>query len=168
LIISITTEHDMRLTAIIDAIHSRMIKQGLDPRSLDESKAHYPSGMVIKKEIKNIVDGVLEIDEVEDLTTITVPVMNLVPFIDKRTGKTGTTMVVKTKDTVITVKKERLNPDNEPDREYLPRSKRPEWQLVCVLGPCKILNSNTTRNASWHKISGINDITSDYTTYFIH
>ena len=42
----------MRLTAIIDAIHSRMIKQGLDPRCLDESKAHYPSGMVIKKEIK--------------------------------------------------------------------------------------------------------------------
>lgn len=52
LIISIVTEHDMRLTAIIDAIHSRMIKQGLDPRCLDESKAHYPSGMVIKKEIK--------------------------------------------------------------------------------------------------------------------
>ena len=40
-VISITTEHDMRLTAIIDAIHSRMIKQGLDPRSLDESKEHY-------------------------------------------------------------------------------------------------------------------------------
>ena len=42
----------MRLTAIIDAIHSRMIKQGLDPRCLDESKDFYPSGMVIKKEIK--------------------------------------------------------------------------------------------------------------------
>lgn len=52
LVISITTEHDMRLASIIDAIHSRMIKQGLDPRCLDESKAHYPSGMVIKKEIK--------------------------------------------------------------------------------------------------------------------
>ena len=52
LIISIVTEHDMRLTAIIDAIHSRMIKQGLDPRCLDESKDHYPSGMIIKKEIK--------------------------------------------------------------------------------------------------------------------
>ncbi len=52
LIISITTEHDMRLTAILDSIHSRMIKQGLDPRCLDESKEHYSSGMVIKKEIK--------------------------------------------------------------------------------------------------------------------
>ena len=36
MIINITTEHDMRLRAIIDAIHSRMIKQGLDPRCLDE------------------------------------------------------------------------------------------------------------------------------------
>ena len=52
LLISIVTEHDMRLRAIIDAIHSRMIKQGLDPRCLDETKAHYSSGMVIKKEIK--------------------------------------------------------------------------------------------------------------------
>lgn len=52
LIINITTEHDMRLNAIIDSIHSRMIKQGLDPRCLDESKNHYPSGMFIKKEIR--------------------------------------------------------------------------------------------------------------------
>lgn len=52
LVINITTEHDMRLQAIIDAIHSRMIKQGLDPRSLDESKEHYASGPFIKKDIK--------------------------------------------------------------------------------------------------------------------
>ncbi len=52
LLINISTENDMRLTAIIDAIHSRMIKQGLDPRGLDESKEHYPSGPMIKKEIK--------------------------------------------------------------------------------------------------------------------
>jgi len=52
MVINITTEHDMRLRAIIDAIHSRMIKQGLDPRCLDESKDHYASGMFIKKEIR--------------------------------------------------------------------------------------------------------------------
>ncbi|MBL7916866.1 MAG: YajQ family cyclic di-GMP-binding protein [Bacteroidia bacterium] len=52
LLINISTENDMRLTAIVDAIHSRMIKQGLDPRGLDESKEHYPSGPMIKKEIK--------------------------------------------------------------------------------------------------------------------
>ena len=52
LVVNIATENDMRLDAIIDAIHSRMIKQGLDPRGLDESKAHYPSGPLIKKDIK--------------------------------------------------------------------------------------------------------------------
>jgi uncharacterized protein YajQ (UPF0234 family) len=52
LLISITTEHDMRLNAIIDSMHNRMIKQGIDPRCLDESKDFYSSGMFIKKEIK--------------------------------------------------------------------------------------------------------------------
>lgn len=52
LVVNITTENDMRLEAIVDAIHSRMIKQGLDPRGLDESKEHYPSGPMIKKDIK--------------------------------------------------------------------------------------------------------------------
>ncbi len=52
LLINIATENDMRLDAIIDAIHSRMIKQGLDPRGLDESKEFYPSGPMIKKDIK--------------------------------------------------------------------------------------------------------------------
>jgi cyclic-di-GMP-binding protein len=52
LVINISTENDMRLEAILDAIHSRMIKQGLDPRGLDESKEHYPSGPMIKKDVK--------------------------------------------------------------------------------------------------------------------
>jgi uncharacterized protein YajQ (UPF0234 family) len=52
LLINVTTENDMRLDAILDAIHSRMIKQGLDPRGLDESKEHYPSGPFIKKDLK--------------------------------------------------------------------------------------------------------------------
>jgi cyclic-di-GMP-binding protein len=51
MVINITTENDMRLDAILDAIHSRMIKQGLDPRGLDEKKAHYPSGPMIKKDV---------------------------------------------------------------------------------------------------------------------
>lgn len=57
LIINIATENDMRLDAILDAIHSRMIKQGLDPRGLDESKEHYPSGPMIKKDV-NVRQGI--------------------------------------------------------------------------------------------------------------
>ena len=52
LVINVATENDMRLDAILDAIHSRMIKQGLDPRGLDETKDHYPSGPMIKKDIR--------------------------------------------------------------------------------------------------------------------
>ncbi len=55
--ISILTENDMRLEAIIDAIRMRMVKQGLDPRCLDEGKEHYASGAMIKKEIK-IKEGI--------------------------------------------------------------------------------------------------------------
>jgi cyclic-di-GMP-binding protein len=57
LIVNIATENDMRLDAILDAIHSRMIKQNLDPRGLDESKEHYPSGPLIKKDI-NVRQGI--------------------------------------------------------------------------------------------------------------
>lgn len=51
-IINITTEDEMRLNSIIDVLRMRMLKQHVDPRCLDESKEHYPSGMFVKKELK--------------------------------------------------------------------------------------------------------------------
>jgi uncharacterized protein YajQ (UPF0234 family) len=50
-IITIVTEDDMRLKAIQDSIISRMIKQSLDPSSLDFGKEQYASGNMIRKEI---------------------------------------------------------------------------------------------------------------------
>ena len=50
-IITIVTEDDMRLNAIIDAIRSRMIKQGLDAKSLDFGKEVNASGNMIRKEV---------------------------------------------------------------------------------------------------------------------
>ena len=55
--ITIVTENDMRLKAIIDSIISRMMKQNLDPKSMDMGKEHYASGNMIRKEIK-IKEGV--------------------------------------------------------------------------------------------------------------
>ncbi|MCY1527081.1 hypothetical protein D9M68_621350 [compost metagenome] len=49
--ITIITENDMRLKAIIDSIISRMMKQNLDPKSLDFKKDHAASGNMIRKEI---------------------------------------------------------------------------------------------------------------------
>jgi uncharacterized protein YajQ (UPF0234 family) len=52
LVVQLTTENEMRIKAIIDIIIARGSKQGIDPRSYDLSKEHYPSGAMVKKEIK--------------------------------------------------------------------------------------------------------------------
>jgi uncharacterized protein YajQ (UPF0234 family) len=55
--ITIVTEDDMRLKAITDSIISRMMKQNLDPKSLDFGKDHVASGNMIRKELK-IKEGI--------------------------------------------------------------------------------------------------------------
>jgi cyclic-di-GMP-binding protein len=50
--LTIVTENDMRLRAIEDTIISKMVKQHLDPDSMDRGKEHYASGNMIRKEIK--------------------------------------------------------------------------------------------------------------------
>ncbi len=52
LVLNITTENEMRLESIIDIIRNRMIKQQVNPLCLDITKAHYASGLLVKKEIK--------------------------------------------------------------------------------------------------------------------
>ena len=56
-VITIVTEDDMRLKAITDSIISRMVKQNLDPKSLDFGKDHIASGNMIRKELK-IKEGI--------------------------------------------------------------------------------------------------------------
>lgn len=56
-VITIVTEDDMRLKAITDSIISRMMKQNLDPKSLDFGKEYAASGNMIRKEIK-IKEGI--------------------------------------------------------------------------------------------------------------
>ncbi len=50
--LTIVTENDMRLRAIEDTIISKMVKQQLDPESMDRGKEHYASGNMLRKEIK--------------------------------------------------------------------------------------------------------------------
>ncbi|RZK41949.1 MAG: YajQ family cyclic di-GMP-binding protein [Pedobacter sp.] len=56
-VITIVTEDDMRLKAITDSIISRMMKQNLDPNSLDFGKEFAASGNMIRKEVK-IKEGI--------------------------------------------------------------------------------------------------------------
>ncbi|GAB4195858.1 MAG: YajQ family cyclic di-GMP-binding protein [Thermoflexibacter sp.] len=51
LIVHITTENDLRMKAAVKVIIERMVKQGLDAKSLDLSQEEYQSGAVLKKEI---------------------------------------------------------------------------------------------------------------------
>ncbi len=57
LLLTITTENEMRLEAVEDVLRSRMIKQKLDPLSLDFGKQHFASGNMVKKDIK-IKEGI--------------------------------------------------------------------------------------------------------------
>ena len=50
--IHVLTENDMRMKNIEGMIIGRMIKQGLDPQSLDSGKELYASGNMVKKDIK--------------------------------------------------------------------------------------------------------------------
>jgi uncharacterized protein YajQ (UPF0234 family) len=50
-IVTIVTEDDMRLKAIEGSIISRMMKQNLDPKSLDFGDEQQASGNMIRKEI---------------------------------------------------------------------------------------------------------------------
>lgn len=52
MMIHVLTENDMRMKSIEGMIIGRMIKQGLDPQSLDSGKELYASGNMVKKDIK--------------------------------------------------------------------------------------------------------------------
>lgn len=52
LTIHIVTENELRIKAIGDAIISRMVKNGIDPKCLDFGKEEYASGDMVKKDIQ--------------------------------------------------------------------------------------------------------------------
>jgi cyclic-di-GMP-binding protein len=51
-IIHVTTENSMRVKHIEDIILSKVVKQGLDATALDFTEEEYPSGPMMKKDIK--------------------------------------------------------------------------------------------------------------------
>lgn len=50
--INIITEDEMRMKSIEDVVISRVMKQQIDPKSLDFGKESYASGNMIKKDVK--------------------------------------------------------------------------------------------------------------------
>lgn len=50
--LQVVTENEMKMKAVEDIIITRMVKQSLDPASLDFGKEHYASGNMVRKDIK--------------------------------------------------------------------------------------------------------------------
>ena len=50
-VITLTANHSMSLNTLIDILLSRMVKQGIDGRSLDLTTEEYPSGPLVKREL---------------------------------------------------------------------------------------------------------------------
>ena len=50
--LQVVTENEMKMKAVQDIIITRMVKQNLDPASLDFGKEHYASGNMVRKDIK--------------------------------------------------------------------------------------------------------------------
>jgi uncharacterized protein YajQ (UPF0234 family) len=50
--IDVTSANEMSLESVTNILLMRVVKQGLDAKSLDMSSEYYPSGNVVKKEIK--------------------------------------------------------------------------------------------------------------------
>ena len=56
--IELTTENDMKMGQLVEMLIVRLMKQKIDPKSMDTSKTHYAAGKMVKKEvgIKNGID----------------------------------------------------------------------------------------------------------------
>ena len=52
LTINLISENEMRIQAITDVLINRMVKQGIDPKSLDLTTEPYPSGATTRRELK--------------------------------------------------------------------------------------------------------------------
>jgi len=50
--LTITTENDMRVKHVIDVLITRLVKQQIDPSSIDLGKEHYASGNMVRKDLK--------------------------------------------------------------------------------------------------------------------
>jgi hypothetical protein len=61
-------------------------------------------------------------------------------------------------------KRFQLNPEYDPTKEYIPRSQRPEWNLVGILGVLEVLKSSP-KAKYWKKIGEVDE---ERDLYFVH
>jgi len=83
----------------------------------------------------------------------------------KPVGKKTAPKRVKTGTRIAT--KSTLNPNFDSNKTYVPRSQRPEWNVIAMIGVVDILKT-TPKNPSWTLIASPSTNDDQYDTYYIH
>jgi hypothetical protein len=113
---------------------------------------------------RNFRDGKIYLEEKEEIYRE--PVMDEVEVIGPNGEVVGKELVPR-KVKVGLALEEYLeeNPEYDPTKKYIPRSQRPEWNIIGLVGVVKILKKGP-KAAQWTKISTEED--KDYDYWFIH
>jgi hypothetical protein len=77
--------------------------------------------------------------------------MLTVKAFDKTGKRVNERKIPQTQKVLQTRQRRKLSPDFDPNKLYIPRSARPEWNVVGLLGVVKIIKGSPV-NANWTKI----------------
>ena len=61
----------------------------------------------------------------------------------------------------VVQQRRKLNPDYDPDIEYIPREERPEWDCVGLMGKLRIRKGQPT-GSRWIKMRDISDFVEEW------
>lgn len=109
----------------------------------------------ITKDVETIKNNGIHIDTITE--TIKEPVTVEVD-VYKNGVKVGTRSVPKKiKTGTQTVNKRVINPDFDPTKQYIPRSQRPGWNIVGLMGVVKVIKT-TIKSPQWVRIGDCDDV----------
>jgi hypothetical protein len=112
---------------------------------------------------ESIVEGVKRYDLVQFEKEISIPVTVDVPVYHNGelvSVKKDPVMITKTRS----ITRRKISSSFDPEVTYIPRSQRPEWNIVGLLGVVKVLSNQVIAN-SWIQLDAVPD--TSYVKYFI-
>ena len=78
--------------------------------------------------------------------TIEVPETVTVTIKNEKGEEIGQRTIVKTKSVTREIQHRKLSPKFDPTKKYVPRSQRPEWNLVALMGPVELLKGKSSHS----------------------
>jgi len=115
----------------------------------------------IKTQKETLTDGKLYIDTIVE--TINVPVTEEVDVVINGVPKGKKRIPKRIKTGSVTIIKHILNPLTDSSKVYVPRSARPEWNIVGLHGTMKVLKTSV-KAPNWIKLSDVDEV---YDLYLI-